>query len=119
MEVIVPIHEASEASFFMSKLPSKLRARIMQDSAEKCKKINKGDRSSHLVSQEVKFRSRVKGKLRTLNSSFKGGGRKKDKRQLTPMMLIRMVMNHVPSGAHLSSYLLHAQCVVTLNGQHN
>ena len=31
MEVIVPIHEASEASFFMSKL----RARIMQNSAEK------------------------------------------------------------------------------------
>ena len=36
MEVIVPIHEASEAPFFMSKLPSKLRARIMQNSAEKC-----------------------------------------------------------------------------------
>ena len=35
MEVIVPIHEASEAPFFMSKLPSKLRARIMQNSAEK------------------------------------------------------------------------------------
>jgi len=36
MEVIVPIHEASEAPFFMLKLPSKLRARIMQNSAEKC-----------------------------------------------------------------------------------
>lgn len=67
MEVIVPIHEASEAPFFMSKL----RARIMQNSAEKFndkKKINKGDRSSHLASQEVKLRSRVKGKLRTAAS---------------------------------------------------
>lgn len=61
MEVIVPIHEASEAPFFMSKL----RARIMQNSAEKC---NDKKKLTKVASQEVKLRSRVKGKLRTAAS---------------------------------------------------
>ena len=73
------------------------------------KKINKGGFTGGKTS--------IQGKRETENSSFKGGDRKKDKRQLTPKMLIRMVMNHVPSSAHPNSYLLHVQFVVSLNGQ--
>ena len=44
---------------------SKLRARIMQNSAEKC---NDKKKLTKVASQEVKLRSRVKGKLRTAAS---------------------------------------------------
>lgn len=93
--MIVPIHEASEAPFFMSKL----RARIKQNSAEKCNDKKKLTKVTDLSSLGfTRGKTSIQGKRETENRSFKGGGRKKDKRQLTPMMLIRMVMNHVPLG---------------------